>query len=88
VVRKVSNFEQRELHSVAIRAAEKGVRMTDQWDEELRCPQCRRKGMVSLSQNGDNSIPTVDNVADGFKTVQTEYGPNFECGACNVTVEA
>jgi hypothetical protein len=62
--------------------------MTDKWNEELRCPQCRRKGIASLSQVSDNNIPTVDGIADGFRVVQTEYGPQFECGACNVSVAA
>jgi hypothetical protein len=60
--------------------------MTDQWNEQLRCPQCHQKGSASLSQS-DNDIPTVDRVADGFRAVQTEYGPRFECGACNVLVD-
>jgi hypothetical protein len=29
----------------------------------------------------------VDSISDGFKAVQTEYGPNFHCGACNVPVD-
>jgi hypothetical protein len=62
--------------------------MTDHWNEELRCPQCRRKGTASLSQISDNDIPTVDRIADGFRAVQTEYGPHFECGACNLPVVA
>jgi hypothetical protein len=61
--------------------------MTDQWDEVMRCPQCRQKGTVSLSQFVGNDMPTVDKIADGFRTVQTEFGPSFECGACNVPVE-
>jgi hypothetical protein len=58
--------------------------MTDQWDEELRCPQCRNIGMASLSQSGDAQMPTVEVVTAGFKAVQTEYGPDFHCGVCNV----
>jgi hypothetical protein len=58
--------------------------MTDQWNEELRCPQCSNTGMASLSQPEHAKMPTVEGVPDGFKAVQTEYGPNFHCGACNI----
>jgi hypothetical protein len=58
--------------------------MVDQWNEQLHCPQCRNTGMASLSQPKDAEIPTVEAVPDGFKVVQTEYGPDFHCGVCNV----
>jgi hypothetical protein len=58
--------------------------MADQWDEHLRCPQCRNTGMASLSQLKDARMPTVHLVTAGFKAVQTEYGPDFHCGICNV----
>jgi hypothetical protein len=58
--------------------------MTDQWNEQLQCPQCRQTGMVSLTQSRDWAIPTVARVTDGFKAVQTEYGPTFHCGACDI----
>jgi hypothetical protein len=29
-------------------------------------------------------MPTVEFVTAGFKAVQTEYGPDFHCGTCNV----
>lgn len=58
--------------------------MTDQWTEELHCPQCENMGVASLSQSKEATIPTVDGVPDGFKAVQTEYGPNFHCGACDI----
>ena len=61
--------------------------MTDQWDEHLRCPQCGITGMASLSQPKEADIPTIDRVPDGFTAVQTEYGPDFHCAACNVAVE-
>jgi hypothetical protein len=60
--------------------------MTDQWNEQLECPQCRQTGLVSLSQPEDAEMPVVDRVSDGFKTIQTECGPNFHCGACAVPV--
>ena len=52
--------------------------MADQSNEEPRCPHCRQTGIVSLSQSSDDAVPAVDRVADGFKAVQTEYGPNFK----------
>jgi hypothetical protein len=58
--------------------------MTDQWNEELRCPLCRNTGMASLSQFKDANMPTVDYGPDGFKALQTEYGPDFHCATCNV----
>jgi hypothetical protein len=62
--------------------------MDDQWSEELRCPQCRNTGMVSLSHFKGAYVPVVNDVSDGFKVVQTEYGINFACSPCNVSVEA
>jgi hypothetical protein len=62
--------------------------MPNRWSEELRCPQCSQTGIVSLSQSRDCAIPTVDRAADGFKTVQSEYGPNFHCGVCDIPVMA
>jgi hypothetical protein len=58
--------------------------MTDHWNEQLRCPQCRNTGMVSLSQFKDADMPTVESITDGFKIMQTEYGPDFHCRTCNV----
>jgi hypothetical protein len=58
--------------------------MADQWDEHLLCPQCGNTGMVSLSQLKDARMPTVNLVTAGFKVVQTEFGPDFHCGVCNV----
>jgi hypothetical protein len=59
----------------------------DRWSEELRCPQCNNTGVVSFSQAKDTYLPIVDRVPDGFKTVPIEYGPNFQCGICDVPVE-
>jgi hypothetical protein len=61
--------------------------MTDQWNEKLRCPQCRKTGMASLSQDDDADLPVVGNVPDGFMAIHTQYGPDFHCGTCNVAVE-
>jgi hypothetical protein len=59
--------------------------MSDKWDELLHCPQCRNTGKASLHFKGADT-PTVDTVTDGFKVVQTEYGPDFHCVDCNVPV--
>jgi hypothetical protein len=58
--------------------------MTDQWNEVLHCSRCSATGVASLSQSNDAEMPTVHGVPDGFKAVQTEYGPNFHCGACDI----
>jgi hypothetical protein len=61
--------------------------MTDDWNERLRCPNCGKTGMASLSQDDHADTPTVQSVSEGFKVVQSAYGPNFRCGTCNVAVE-
>jgi hypothetical protein len=60
---------------------------TDEWNEELRCPNCDTTGMVSLSHPKGDPVPTVQNVSDGFKVVQTEYGPDFRCAGCDIAVD-
>jgi hypothetical protein len=32
-------------------------------------------------------MPTVVRITDSFKAVQTEFGPNFHCGACDIPVD-
>jgi hypothetical protein len=44
--------------------------------------------MVSLSHFEGAEVPTVDLVTVGFKAVQTEYGPDFHCGVCDIPVIA
>jgi hypothetical protein len=61
--------------------------MNDQWKEKLRCSQCLSTGMVSLSQAQGTYIPVVESMPDGFKTVENEYGINFECRTCSLPVE-
>jgi hypothetical protein len=61
--------------------------MTDEWNEKLRCPLCKKIGMASLSQGKHDDMPTVQYVADGFKVVRTLYGPDFHCGSCDVAVD-
>jgi hypothetical protein len=58
--------------------------MTDQWTEKLRCSACTNSGIADLSQCDGDQTPTVLSVLDGFKVVQTEYGPDFHCATCNV----
>jgi hypothetical protein len=58
----------------------------DDWNEKLRCPKCSRTGIANLSQI-DDDMPTVLSITDGFKPVQTEYGPDFRCRACNIAVD-
>jgi hypothetical protein len=60
--------------------------MTDEWSETLRCPQCGKTGMASLSQRDDTNIATVHGVPDGFEVVATLYTPNFHCTSCSVAV--
>jgi hypothetical protein len=60
--------------------------ITDEWNEELRCPKCGKTGMASLSQGDDADIPTVHGIPDGFKVVAAQYGPDFHCTTCNIAV--
>jgi hypothetical protein len=48
--------------------------VTDDWNEKLRCPNCGKTGMASLSQVDDH-MPTVESLPDGFKVVTKGYGP-------------
>jgi hypothetical protein len=61
--------------------------MIDQWNEPLECPQCQQTGSTVLSQSREAEMPTVVRITDGFKAVQTEFGPNFHCGACDIPVD-
>jgi hypothetical protein len=56
---------------------------TGEWNKKLRCPNCNKTGMASLSQV-DADVPTIHVVPDGFKVVQTEFGPDFHCATCDV----
>jgi hypothetical protein len=59
----------------------------DEWNEKLRCPNCSKTGMASLSQSEGERTPTVQSVPEGFKVVHTRYGPHFHCGTCDVAVD-
>jgi hypothetical protein len=63
------------------------VRMTEEWNEKLRCPICSKTGIASLSQGERDNEPTVHSVPGGFRAVQTQYGPDFRCGTCDVAVD-
>jgi hypothetical protein len=58
----------------------------DEWDEKLRCPSCGKTGTVSLFQ-ASSDMPTVLSITGGFKAIQTEYGPDFRCGTCDIAVD-
>jgi hypothetical protein len=58
--------------------------MIDDWNERLLCGICGRIGMARLSQGADDRTPSVLSISDGFKVVQTEYGPDFHCAKCNI----
>jgi hypothetical protein len=60
--------------------------MKDEWNEYLRCPNCRKTGRASLSQDEDADRPTVQSVPDGFRVIASQYGPDFQCTSCNVAV--
>ena len=60
--------------------------MKDEWYENRRCPTCGKTGKASLSQDDDDT-PTVPVLPDGFKVVDTPYGLNFNCAACDVAAE-
>lgn len=59
----------------------------DQWNEQLRCPNCRKTGLAILAQGENDNTSTVHSVPDGFKLVITEYGPDFISAACGIAVE-
>jgi hypothetical protein len=61
--------------------------MADEWNEQLRCPNCGTTGIAALYQGKGDNTPAVRGVSDGFRVVQTDYGPDFHCGACDVPVE-
>jgi hypothetical protein len=60
--------------------------MSDHWVEKLYCPQCKVAGLVSLSQSRFGEIPIIDEISSDFKTMHTEFGPIFHCGACDTPV--
>jgi hypothetical protein len=61
--------------------------MADEWNERLRCPNCRKTGVASLSQGDGDDVPTAQGVPDGFKIINTEYGLTFRCEDCDVEVD-
>jgi hypothetical protein len=61
--------------------------MIEEWNENLRCPVCRKTGIASLSQGERDETPNVLTVPNGFRVEQTEFGPDFQCADCNVRVD-
>jgi hypothetical protein len=61
--------------------------MIDEWNEKLRCPNCRKTGMASLSQGDGDDTPTAQSVPGGFKVFNTQHGPTFRCENCDVEVD-
>ncbi len=61
--------------------------MSDEWNEKLRCPECSKTGMASLSHREGDATPSVQAIPDGFKVVDTQYGPVFYCGACDIELD-
>jgi hypothetical protein len=61
--------------------------LNDQWNEKLWRRKCGKTGMASLSQDNGAATPIVQSIPDGFKVVQTEYGPDFHCEACTIAVQ-
>ena len=54
------------------------------WTELLTCPNCRRSGLIHLSQPEGRAYDfSVEAVPAGFKVVRAEYGDTFICGACD-----
>jgi hypothetical protein len=61
--------------------------MDEQWTETLRCPQCPKTGPASLTQGVYDETPRVNSLPDGFKVVDAQYGPSFDCEDCGVEVD-
>jgi hypothetical protein len=61
--------------------------MKDVWNETLRCPKCGKCGMASLCQDTSDDTPIIQLVPGGFKAVDTEHGPDFQCADCDLAVK-
>lgn len=70
----------------AIALIPQAFEMNDEWNEKLRCLKCGKTGMASLCQSDGDDLPAVQTIPDGFKVVDTRFGPVFYCGDCNVEV--
>jgi len=61
--------------------------MADEWNENLECPMCQKKGVARLCQAENDEIPTILGLADGFKVARRRNGGiDFHCESCNVAV--
>jgi hypothetical protein len=43
-----------------------------------------RASVVSLSQGYDEQTPKVLSISEGFKVIQSDFGPDFHCDTCNI----
>jgi hypothetical protein len=59
--------------------------MADEWNENLKCPRCQKRGIARLRQ-AEDEMPTALDVPDGFKVVKGRYGIDFHCESCKVPV--
>jgi hypothetical protein len=55
------------------------------WTERLRCPQCAKTGTVKLYEISPYNNG-VRHISDGFKVVAVEYGDDFQCVTCAISV--
>jgi hypothetical protein len=60
--------------------------MIDEWNERITCPKCHQTGQASLSQRKNDDVPSVQSLHEGFKVVDTQFGPTFYCDGCDVEV--
>ena len=60
--------------------------MTDEWNEKLTCPRCRKTGMASLFQHDGNTSPSIEFVPAGFKVINAQFGSTFYCIDCDTEV--
>jgi predicted RNA-binding Zn-ribbon protein involved in translation (DUF1610 family) len=60
--------------------------MREEWTEKLRCPNCGKTGVASISQSDIYAPPFVEAVPDGFKVANNANGMTFQCEDCGVEV--
>ena len=60
--------------------------MQDRWNEQLRCPVCDKIGVADMSLDDTGDTIIVDAISDGFRSIDTEYGPIFVCDTCDVEI--
>lgn len=60
--------------------------MQDRWHEQLRCPVCGKIGVADMSLDSTGDTIIVDAISNGFRSVDTRYGPIFFCDTCDLEV--